>query len=109
MDSKRQLLSAIQNTPVTVIEYEIRKYCTLSVGETPELAVIIALKPRQTILIEWLYTNKDHPTPEKISILNMESTELPIEQPIYWNDVKLNKWLTRYAKDGINYGHNTKK
>ena len=109
MDSKRQLLSAIENTPVSVIEYEIRKYCTLSIGESTDSAVTIALKPRQKILIEWVYTNKDHPTPEKISILDKESGEPLDEQSIYWNDIKLNKWLSRYAKDGINYGHNVKK
>jgi predicted ATP-dependent Lon-type protease len=109
MDSKRQLLKATENVPITIIEYEIKKYCTLSVGESNDSSTTIPLKPKQKVLVEWIYTNPSAPTPNKITIVDKETQEPIDEQDIYWTEVKMNKWLTRHAKAGKNSGHNIKK
>lgn len=104
LDSKRQLLNAVHNTPVTLIEYEIRKYCTLPIGESVDDSSIVALKPKQRIIIEWVYNNAVAPTPTKITFSGpLDSDDTTGD--LFWPAEKLTKWLLRYAKDGINSGH----
>lgn len=102
MDSKRQLIEAIKLTPTTLIEYEIRKYCTLSVGSDADDSQTIALKPKQVLTVEWVYHNPSNPTPAKITLSDKDTL---IEQDMHWSNEKLTKWLMRHAKEGKNLGH----
>ena len=101
INSKKQLLAAIEQTPVAVMEYEIRKYCTISVGECLEEALTVPLKPKQIITIEWVYYHPTNPTPVKLTIASSSIIPSPLfeaVQPMYWKPEKLNKWLMRYTK-----------
>lgn len=105
VDSKRQLLSAIERTPTSIMEYEIRKYCTIPLGEEGE-ADVIALKPKHVVVVEWVYHDPQHPTPEKITVLDKDQRTVTENHEVFWSGDKLNKWLMRYAKSGISAGHN---
>ena len=43
LESKEQLLKAIENTPISLVEYEVKKYCNLSIGETEDDKELIGL------------------------------------------------------------------
>lgn len=105
-ESRLQLIDAVNNTPKTVVEYEVKKYCTISVNANEEESTI-SLKPKQVVIVEW-----QHPTPtqqllSKISISDPRITEEsnPIEVDLSWSADKLTRWLMRYAKPGINIAH----
>lgn len=101
LDSKEQLLKAIENTPVTRLEYEIRKYCTLVVGESVDDQQIISLRPKNKIIIEWSYVNPSNPTPVNIEFdgIDLDESSTP------WSGVKLQKWLMRHARNGKEVGY----
>lgn len=105
IDSKRQLLEAIDQIPTALMEYEVRKYCTIAVGSDGDNSTTLALKPKQTVVVEWVYNNPSCPTPNKVSIKDKEQ-DIPLsEHEVFWSHEKLSKWLMRHAKDGINTGH----
>lgn len=104
LESKEQLRRAIENVPTTIIEYEVRKYCTLTVGECAEESVIIQLKPKQTITVKWVFENPLSPTPEYIKLDPGILTESD-EHAIFWSTEKLQKWLIRHTREGVKYGH----
>lgn len=95
LDSKEQLLRAIENPPVNVVEYEIRKYCTLYVGESKEAKELISLKPKNKIIIEWLYEDLNDPQPINIQF---EGIDQECDDYVtFWSGDKLNKWLNRHT------------
>lgn len=99
LESKKQLREAIEQTPVTVIEYEVKKYCSLCIGETKQESRTVGLKPKQQIIIEWRYDQLDDPTPTYIKFNNIKAVDLDEEQhPTYWSGKKLQKWLIRHTK-----------
>ena len=105
LEGKEQLRKAIENVPVTVIEYEVRKYCTLMVGECVEESSIIQLKPKQKITIRWSYLNPTIPVPEYIKVDTGDMLTENEEYPTFWATEKLQKWLIRHTREGVNYGH----
>lgn len=107
LESKQQLRKAIENTPVSIVEYEVRKYCSIPVGETEDEKKLIALKPKQKIIIEWRYDNVDNPTPEYIQIAGCQTLCEDDKQPVYWSGTKLQKWLLRHTKRGEHNGYTT--
>lgn len=102
LDSKEQLRKAITNTPVSVMEYQIKKYCSLPIGETEEDKTLVVLKPKQMVIVEWKYDNIDNPSIESIRFEGVSTIEEDIEHTTYWNSVKMKKWLMRYANAGTN-------
>lgn len=86
------------------MEYEIRKYCTIPLGEEAD-ANIVALKPKHKVLVEWVYHDPAHPTPVRITVLDRDAQPISEDQDVFWTGDKLNKWLMRYAKTGISTGH----
>jgi len=94
LDSKEQLLKAINNPPVNVLEYEIRKYCTLYVGDSQETKELISLKPKNKIIIEWLYEDLNDPQPINIQFEGLDYSD---EYVTFWSGTKLNKWLSRHT------------
>lgn len=97
LDSKEQLLKAIENTPVSVVEYEVKKYCSLTVGESEDDKSLVGLKPKQKIIIEWRYVSVDNPTPESIKFIGVKDADEDEEYCTFWSGNKLQKWLTRHA------------
>lgn len=103
VESRDQLLKAIDNIPITVMEYEVRKYCNLVVG-TAEAPTTIQLKPKQHIRITWMCQNPLLPIPESIHIVD-QGILSESSHPITTNSDKLQKWLIRHTHEGINHGH----
>lgn len=102
VDSKTALLEAVKQTPITRVEYEIRNYCTLSVGEAVEEATTFSLKPKQTVIIEWECSDLDRPEPRNVTV---DARGTAQEYKVHWSGTKLHKWLLRHAREGKNcYG-----
>jgi hypothetical protein len=95
LDSREQLLKAAEHPPVTVIEYEITKYCTLYVGESKDTRELISLKPKNKIIIEWLYEELTDPQP--INIQFDVICHARVDYVTFWSGDKLNKWLNRHT------------
>lgn len=93
MESKRKLLEAIKETPIASLKYSVTKYCKMRVGETTDKRYEVALKPRQTILVEWKFD--DIQQPEPISIIFDDIS--PEEHEVYWTGTKLTEWLSKNA------------
>lgn len=105
LEGKEQLRKAIENVPVTIIEYEVRKYCTLTLGESAEESSIIQLKPKQKLTIRWSYLNPLAPIPEYIQVDTGDMLTENEEYSTFWTTEKLQKWLIRHTREGMNYGH----
>lgn len=105
LESKEQLLKAIENTPITILEYNVRKYCSICIGESEEEKRLISLKPKNKIVVEWDYSDFLNPTPTSIRITgpnNMLNDE-PVST--FWSGYKLNKWLLRNTNQGTEITH----
>lgn len=63
MESRVQLLHAIDNPPISSVEYQIKDYCVVKINE---LVDSIKLKPKNTILVEWDCIDKHNPVPISI-------------------------------------------
>lgn len=105
LDGKEQLRKAIENTPITVVEYEVRKYCSIAIGESKEEGKIIGLKPKQKVVIQWRYDDINNPTPDYVRFVGVSTLDEGEEQQMFWTGTKLQKWLMRHAKEGQNHGH----
>lgn len=95
LNSKKQLREAVKKTPKRSAEYTIRKYCKLVVGESSDTKDYITLKPGHIILIDWLYTNIDNPTPINIQFSGLNKINESHKFKTYWEGAKLSKWLER--------------
>lgn len=99
LESKEQLRRAIANTPVTVVEYCVKKYCSLPVGETEEDKQIIGLKPKHRVIVEWKYEDVHNPTPVSIKFIGLQSIDEFEQYSTFWTSQKLNKWLVRHTDE----------
>lgn len=100
-ESKEHLLKSMANAPVSVIEYEIQKYCSLSIGSMGDVR-ILELKPKQSIIIEWKHTALGVATLDAIRLVGINGIN---EQDIQTTSLPLNKlktWLARNANAGQN-------
>ncbi len=98
LESKECLRKAIGNTPVTVIEYDIKKYCSIAVGEDKDQSTAISLKPKHKMIVEWSYANPSSPTPNYIQLVGVDSINEDDQLDTYWSGNKLQKWLDRHAR-----------
>lgn len=105
LESKEQLLKAIENTPTAIIEYEVKKYCSLTVGETEEEKQLIGLKPKHKIVVEWLYNSVHNPSPNSIRVVGPKDVNEDEKLLTFWSGTKLSKWLTRHATKEENNGY----
>lgn len=105
LESKKQLHKAIENTPVTIVEYEVCKYCSIVIGETKEESSIVGLRPKQKIIVQWRYDNINNPTPDYVRIVGTTMLDESEEQITYWSGQKLQKWLSRHTREGQNHGN----
>lgn len=95
LESKEKLREAIRKTPRRVAEYSVRKYCKIVVGESKEQKEYVSLKPKQKILVEWLYTNVDNPDIMNIKFENVKGVDPEDEYETFWNGERFLKWLSR--------------
>jgi len=100
LKSKEQLRQAIEQTPRAVVEYEVRKYCSIALGENKEDRKIVGLKPKQTIIVEWRYDTISNPTIVSLKFKNVQALDEQEEFQTFWNSSKLKKWLARHTKEG---------
>lgn len=98
LESKTQLRQAIDQTPVAVNEYEVRKYCSIALGESKDDAKIIGLKPKQKIIVEWRYDNINDPTIVNIKLQGVIALDETEEFETFWTTAKFKKWLARHTK-----------
>lgn len=97
VESKNQLLQAVANVPKSIVEYEVRKYCSLTVGESEDEKATVALKPKHKLIIEWSYANPLTPTPESIKFEGVEEIDESEAVSTFWTSAKLQKWLIRHT------------
>ena len=97
IESKAQLLQAITHVPRTIIEYEVRKYCTLQVGESIEEKSTISLKPHHKLIVEWSYANPLTPVLESIKVEGVPDVDEEQSMTTFRTSAKLQKWLIRHT------------
>ena len=97
LKSKETLLNAIDAVPQRTVEYNVKTYCKLSVGETREERTHVPLKPNHKILVDWLYDDIDNPTPLN---LRFEGTSHDNHDHVAnWSGERLLKWLIKNAQE----------
>lgn len=97
VESKAQLLQAVSNVPKSIMEYEVRKYCSLTVGESEEDKTLISLKPKHKLIVEWSYANPLTPVLESIKIEGCPDVDADEVMSTFWTSSKLQKWLIRHT------------
>jgi len=98
LDSKEQLRKAIANTPISIVEYEVRKYCSFPVGEEDDKQ-LMGLKPKHRIVVEWCYDDIDNPTPNSIQLSGLTNIDESEKFTTFWTGAKLKKWLERHTSE----------
>jgi hypothetical protein len=94
--SKERLYEAIKQTPVRVVEYNVQTYCKLPVGPNKEEKEYLSLKPKQVLIVEWLYTDFNNPSPTHVMLKDSTHTS-----STYWSGKKLEKWLMKNTKERV--------
>lgn len=102
LESKEQLREALLQTPVVTKEYEVRKYCSIAIGESDDDKRVIGLKPKHRLIVEWRYDDVHNPAPQWIKFKDVKGFEETEEHAPYWSNQKLQKWLTRHTKEKAN-------
>jgi hypothetical protein len=100
LQSKLQLRQAIEQTPRTVVEYEVRKYCSIALGENKEEGKIVGLKPKNKLIVEWRYDVINNPTIVYIKFKDVQALDEQEEFQTFWPSTKLKKWLSRHTREG---------
>lgn len=97
LDSREQLLEAIKRTPVAREVHNVRKYCSLALGESDNDSTSIKLKPKQQLVVEWLYEDINNPTPRSVRVVGVDGLNENVKHDVFWTGTKLRKWLIRHA------------
>ena len=100
LESKVKLREAVQNTPQRVARYNVRKYCKLVLGEKTEKQYV-NLKPKQHVLVEWLYDDEDKPTLVGIQFEGVAEVDPEDTFDTYRGGERLQKWLLRNTREEI--------
>jgi hypothetical protein len=99
LESKQKLLSALKETPVQTITYEVNKYCKLVVGEK-DAKEYIALKPSQKIIVEWRYDSVyDPPIPVSLCFENVKTVDSENHFNTFWTGIRLKNWLSKNTSE----------
>lgn len=101
VESKERLREAVKSTPQQEVQYTVRKYCKLVVGESKETKEQIILKPNQTITVEWLYEDFNNPTPLRIAFEGVHDVEPDKDFSTSWEGFRLERWLMRNAREEL--------
>lgn len=97
--SKEKLREAIKNVPTQKTEYVMRKYCKLPVGESKEEKEYVALKPKNKVIVEWLYEDVNNPSVVSLSFEDVDGVSESEEFSIYWSDDRFRKWLNKHTRE----------
>ena len=97
LESKDQLLKAIGNRPIQIIEYQIDKYCSLEVGKHEDRQVL-QLRPKNKLVVEWQFESADDLKPTALSISVKDSSIIdPNLEFTPADNEKLIRWVTRHT------------
>lgn len=102
LESKKQLLDAVNNVPTAVIEYQITKYCTLPYVDEGNEEHTLNLGPKNKILIEWTFYSDRLRLPTGFTVINSPNIDPEDVLQVIWETSKLDKWILRYTKDAQN-------
>lgn len=98
LESKKKLVEAIKRSPIQRQHYEITKYCKLAVLENVEddIKITLLLKPKQELIIEWMYETIDNPKPVSIRVLDNKNPIIS-EKEFFtnWKNEKVKEWLSK--------------
>lgn len=97
LNSKQTLRAAVGTIPTRTVEYEVKKYCKLSVGESREDREHVPLKPSHKILVDWLYDDADNPTPLNLRFEGVGHDAS--DHVANWSGERLLKWLMRNTQE----------
>lgn len=95
--SKEQLEEALNKTPKRTVQYNIRKYSKLTIGESKQDKKMIPLKPKQKLFVDLLYENVDNPTIRGIRFEGVKDIDPNDNYKTYWEGKKLLEWLNKNA------------
>lgn len=98
LESKEQLLKAVENVPVSSKIYEVVHYCSIPLGEYEEDKTVVNLKPKQKIVVKWQYDSLTDPTPLNIKLQGIKEIDEDEQYQTFWSNNKLQKWLKRHTK-----------
>lgn len=102
IESKTKLLEAAKKSvPQHTAKYCVNKYCKLVVGESKLEKEYINLKPQHTVLVEWLYDDKENPTLIGIKFEGVNDVDPDDEFTSYWGGERLKRWLERNTKENF--------
>lgn len=99
LESKDVLREAIKQIPVRTAEHVMRKYCRLPVGESKDEKEYISLKPKNRIIVEWLYANPEKPQLESVSFEGVADVNVDTKHASYWPDERFANWLKRNTRE----------
>ena len=99
LEGKKQLYEAIKNTPTIIVEYQIRNYCAISIGESKENSKVVGLKPKQKIIVQWCYNNIDDPSPDYVKLQGVKNIDSDEQLSVFWPGKKMQRWLIRHTKE----------
>ncbi len=102
LHSKQQLRESVGQLPRIIIEYEVRDYAAITLGETVEDKEIVALKPKQLVVVEWEQQQNTTFTPIRISFEGHKDILETEEFQTFWPTTKLRKWLTTHTINEVN-------
>jgi hypothetical protein len=101
VDSKNQLLAAIEETPIHTSTYCVKKYCKLVIGESKNDKDSIPLKPSNIIKVKWLYDDPDNPKPLSLTFEGVRGIINESEHKVYWSGSKLLEWLGKNSTEKL--------
>jgi hypothetical protein len=94
LESREQLISAIDNTPISTVEYKISDYCALKINEGEHT---FKLKPKNMLVVEWDCTDKYAPTPVSVSFKGLSQVDETTLFPISIPAKKFNKFIESHS------------
>ena len=104
LESKKRLLEAISKSPVQRSIYDVNKYCKLSVleEESDDTKIMLLLKPKQRVVVEWKYDDVNNPTPVHIRVEDDKNDSL-FENEYFtnWKGSKLKEWLFKNTSEQL--------
>jgi hypothetical protein len=96
LDSKDQLLKAMERTPISIVEYEVCKYCSIPIAE--EGMETVSLRPKNTIIVEWLYKDIHNPIPTSVRFKGVKGISEQEQYSLNIPRIKLQKFIDRHTK-----------
>jgi hypothetical protein len=99
LETKHQLVEALDKTPKHKIKYKINKYCKIVVGESKDHKEYINLKPKNHIIVEWLYEDENNPSIHSILLPDVSGISPEDEFETFWPKERFSKWLSKNTNE----------